>query len=48
MIKIRISYDTQTELKKVLKHLEPIIARVKVKEGQNGGHKRAYIDTKND
>lgn len=48
MIKIRISYDTQNELEKVLKCLAPIIVRVRVKEGQNSTHKRAYVDTKND
>lgn len=46
MIKIRVSYNTQEELEKVLKTLKPIILSSKVKKSENGENKRAYIDIK--
>lgn len=43
MLKIRISYDTQQELEKVLRQLKPLGASVKYAPDQKGQHKRAYL-----
>ena len=48
MVKIRVTYNTQEELEKVLKTLKPIVLSYKVAKVQNGENKRAYIEVKND
>lgn len=46
MIKIRVSYNTQEELEKVLKTLKPIILSCKIKKVENGPNKKVYITIK--
>lgn len=46
MIKIKISYQTQEELESILKLLHPAIKSAKIKKGQQGVYKRAYIEIK--
>lgn len=48
MIKIRVSYNTQEELEKVLKTLKPITLSYKVAKVQKSANKRAYIKVKQD
>lgn len=43
MVKIRISYDRQQELEKVLNVLSPVITGAKIKKSDNGQHKKVYI-----
>ena len=47
MVKLRISYDNEDELKGVMKILAPVITKVK-RHNQNDRrvHKLAYVDTK--
>lgn len=47
MVKLRISYDNDEELKGVMKILAPVITKVK-KHNQNDKrvHKLAYVDIK--
>lgn len=53
MLKIRISYNCENELKAAINLLGPIITSCKVQKGNTGQFKRAYItaesnkDTKN-
>lgn len=47
-IKIRVSYQRPQELEKVKELLRPAIKSVKVKQGQQNGFLRAYIDIKED
>lgn len=44
MVKIKISYQTPEELEKVLKLLQPLVKSMKVKKGQQGIFKKAYIE----
>lgn len=44
-VKIRISYQSQKELDRILELLKPVIKSYKTAAGQ-GEYKKAYIDTK--
>lgn len=44
MIKIKISYQTPQELENILKLLHPAIKSAKIKQGQQGAYKKAYIE----
>ena len=46
MIKIRISYQTTQELDYILRLLHPAIKSAKIKQGQQGAYKKAYIEIK--
>lgn len=43
-IRIKISYQTQEELGYILRLLYPAIKSAKVKKGQQGVYKKAYIE----
>lgn len=45
-VKIRISYEHQEELEKVLKLLEPVIQKWRKAGQQEGKFLKAYIDLK--
>ena len=42
-MKIRISYNSDNELKEVIKLLHPIITSYKIAKGNTGQYKKAYI-----
>lgn len=44
MVKLRISYENQQELKKVLEKLGNNIKCVKIPQKQEGKYKRAYVE----
>lgn len=46
MIKIKISYQTSQELEYILRLLHPAIKSAKIKKGQQGAYKKAYIEVK--
>lgn len=46
MVRIRVSYNQEYELEKVLKMLKPIISSCKLPKAPNGANKRAYIEIK--
>ncbi|MDY4115118.1 hypothetical protein ACTNES_09715 [Blautia sp. HCP3S3_D9] len=46
MIKIRISYQTTQEIEYILRLLHPAIKSAKIKQGQQGAYKKAYIEVK--
>lgn len=43
-VKIRVSYTTPQELKKVLEHLKPILKSCKPDKGKEKAYKKAYIE----
>ena len=45
-VQIRISYQTPQELEQILRLLRPAIKSAKIKQGQQGVYKRAYIEIK--
>lgn len=45
-VQIRISYQTPQELEQILRLLRPAIKSAKIKQGQQGAYKRAYIEIK--
>lgn len=46
MTKIKISYDTQQELHRLIEILEPYILSVKQPKRQNGRYMKAYVELK--
>lgn len=46
MIKIKVSYESQQELDRVVKLLKPVLISYKVSKSQQGRYKKAYIDVK--
>lgn len=44
MVKIKISYNTDKELAKVIQLLAPILKKCKVSKNKEGNFKKAYID----
>lgn len=47
MVKIKISYETQQELHRLIEILEPYILSVKQPKRQNGRYMKAYVELKN-
>lgn len=45
-VRIKVSYERQQELERVLKVLKPIMTSYKVSKEQNGRFKRAYVVVK--
>ncbi|MDO5540870.1 MAG: hypothetical protein Q4F83_12515 [Eubacteriales bacterium] len=45
-VKIKVSYQTPQELESILKLLRPAIKSAKIKKGQQGAYKKAYIEIK--
>ena len=43
-VKVKVSYQDQRELEKIVKLLRPVIKSYKVVRGQQGAFKRAYIE----
>lgn len=43
-VKIRVSYTTSQELKRVLEYLKPIVKSYKQDKGVNGAYKKAYVE----
>lgn len=43
-VKVKVSYQDQRELEKIVKLLRPVIKSYKVVRGQQGVFKRAYIE----
>lgn len=43
-VKVKVSYQEQRELEKIVKLLRPVIKSYKVARGQQGAFKRAYIE----
>lgn len=48
MIKIRVSYNDEYELKKVISLLHGEICKVKISKNADGKYKKAYITLKDD
>lgn len=46
MIKIKVSYETPEEMRKVMSLLQPLVAQCKVKKATEGKYKRIYLTTK--
>ncbi len=46
MTKIKISYETQQELDRLIQILEPYILSVKQPKRQNGRYMKAYVELK--
>lgn len=44
MVKIKISYNTEEELAKLLKLLAPILKKYKVSKNMDGNFKKAYAE----
>lgn len=44
MIVIRVSYQSEAELKEVIKLLQPMLRNVKVAKNNKGKYKKAYIE----
>lgn len=47
MIKIKVSYETQEELRQLLQKLHPSVNKCKIPRQQSGKFKKAYIEIKN-
>lgn len=45
-VQIKISYQTPAELEYILRLLHPAIKTAKIKKGQQGPYRRAYIEIK--
>jgi hypothetical protein len=43
MVKIRVSYDNEAELDKLIKYMDPVICSMKKSRNQTGTYKRAYL-----
>ena len=46
MVKVKVSYEQEKELQKVLKILSPAIKSYRVPKGSSGRFKKAYIELK--
>jgi hypothetical protein len=46
LVKIKVSYETDQELKEVRLLLTPFIAKLKQSSNKEGKYKKAYIDLK--
>ncbi len=44
MVKIRISYDKEQEVIRIIKVLSPVMIGAKIKRSENGTHKKVYIE----
>ena len=47
MIKIKISYNTDKELIKLLKLLAPVLKKHKISKNRDGNFKKAYAELEN-
>lgn len=45
-VKIKISYTTDEELKKVLQALSPVMKGYKISKNQEGKYKKVYVEVK--
>lgn len=45
-VKIKISYNTEEELKQIMELLTPIIKEIKVSRNKEGRYKKAYAEVK--
>lgn len=46
MVKIKISYESQEEVREILKTLQPYIKHMKGQNAPQGKYKRLYIEVK--
>lgn len=44
MVKIRISYNKEQEIIRIIKVLSPVMTGAKIKQSENGTHKKIYIE----
>lgn len=47
MVKIRVSYESQEELERIMKKLVPDVKSWKIARHQDGCFKRVYVEVKN-